>query len=294
MTADSFRPSGPPADRRLTRATESPALSLRDVSVAYDDHTVLSRITLDIAPGEFVGVVGPNGAGKSTLLNAVLGMVPLRHGQIRVHGLAIAQARRQVSYMPQREAVDWAFPVVVEDVVQMGRLTRRGFARHASQQDRTVVEWALAQVQMLESRLVPIGSLSGGQQQRVFLARALAQEGDLLLLDEPLTGVDATTQETLLQLLKEFTQTRRTVLMTTHDLGVARTFCSKSLFLNRTAIAYGTPAETFTPAVLQQTYGGHVVRLSGDGSEAGALDDALLVLRDEAHHAAGDSAHAKH
>ena len=261
-----------------------PALSLRDVSVAYDAKTVLSHLTLDIEAGEFVGVVGPNGAGKSTLLNAILAIVPLRRGQIRVHGQPIAQARKLVAYMPQREAVDWSFPVVVEDVVAMGRQTHLGFGRRATSKDQAVVKWALTQMQMLAYRRTPIGSLSGGQQQRVFLARALAQEGDLLLLDEPLTGVDATTQDTILQLLQDFQRAGRTVLMTTHDLGIARSFCSKVLFINRVAVAYGNPAETFTPAVLEQTYGGHVVRLGGDGAAAGALEDALLVLRDDAHH----------
>lgn len=259
------------------------AIALHDVSVAYGSKMVLNDITLDIEAGEFVGVIGPNGAGKTTLLNAILAMVPLRRGQILVHGRPIAQMRRAVAYMPQREAVDWTFPVVVEDVVLMGRQPRLGFGRHAIRHDRAVVEWALTQVQMLAERRAPIGQLSGGQQQRVFLARALAQEGDLLLLDEPLTGVDATTQETILQLLRDFQRAGRTVIMTTHDLGVARAFCSKTLFLNHVAVAYGTPAETFTPDILQKTYGGHVVRLSEQGSPTAALDDALLILRDDAH-----------
>jgi manganese/zinc/iron transport system ATP- binding protein len=271
----------------LTHSGDVPALSLNDVSVAYDDKTVLAHITLAIEPGEFVGVVGPNGAGKSTLLNALLGMVPLRGGQIRIHGLRIAQARSRLSYMPQREAVDWTFPVDVDDVVLMGRQSRLGFGRRPTLKDRDVVTWALTQMQMLAQRHTPIGSLSGGQQQRVFLARALAQEGDVLLLDEPLTGVDAPTQETILRLLQDFQRAGRTVLMTTHDLGVARAFCSKVLFINRVALAYGSPVETFTPAVLQQTYGGHVVRLSGNGTDANALDDALLILRDDAHHHTG-------
>ena len=266
-----------------------PALSLHDVSVAYGAKTVLAHLTLDIEAGEFVGVVGPNGAGKSTLLNAILAIVPLRRGQIRIHGRPIAQARNLVAYMPQREAVDWSFPVVVEDVVMMGRQTHLGFGRRATSGDQAVVRWALAQMQMHAYRRTHIGNLSGGQQQRVFLARALAQEGDLLLLDEPLTGVDATTQDTILQLLQDFQRAGRTVLMTTHDLGIARSFCSKVLFINRVAVAYGNPAETFTPAVLEQTYGGHVVRLGGSTAAAGALEDALLVLRDQAHHHSAES-----
>jgi manganese/zinc/iron transport system ATP- binding protein len=298
----------------LNRPSNLPALSLHDVSVAYDDKIVLSHLSLAVAPGEFVGVVGPNGAGKSTLLNALLGMVSLRAGKILIYGLPIARSRGRVAFMPQREAVDWTFPVVVDDVVMMGRQTRLGFGRRPAAKDREVVGWALAQMQMLDQRHTPIGSLSGGQQQRVFLARALAQEGDVLLLDEPLTGVDTTTQETILRLLQGFQRAGRTVVMTTHDLGVARAFCSKVLFINRVAIAYGSPAETFTPAVLRETYGGHLVRLGGVGASTGTegiepstgqlvasshahggvegiepstgiLDESLFILQDEAHHA---------
>jgi len=259
--------------------------------VAYDDNIVLSRLSLDIAPGEFVGVIGPNGAGKSTLLNALLVMVPLRAGSIRIHGLPVVQARGRLAFMPQREAVDWSFPVVVEDVVLMGRQTRLGFGRRPAARDRAVVTWALEQMQMLDRRQTPIGNLSGGQQQRVFLARALAQEGDVLLLDEPMTGVDTTTQEAMLGLLQSFRRDGRTVVMTTHDLGVARAYCSKVLFINHVALAYGAPADCFTPDVLRRTYGGHLVRLSD--APVALLDDALFVLQDEAHHA-HDTPHEKH
>jgi ABC-type Mn2+/Zn2+ transport system ATPase subunit len=263
----------------MDNAVEGAALSLHRVCVSYDGKVALENVTVEIAAGEFVGIVGPNGAGKSTLLNAVLAMVPLRGGQIRVHGLPIAQARRRVAYMPQREAVDWSFPVVVEDVVLMGRQTRLGFGRRAGAQDHAAVEQALAQMQMLDERQTPIGQLSGGQQQRVFLARALAQEGDLLLLDEPMSGVDAVTQDAILRLLQVHQRAGRTVVMTTHDLGMARAYCTKVLFVNRAAIAYGPPERTFTAAVLERTYGGHIVRVGEDG--AMIADDAELGLRDK-------------
>ncbi len=250
------------------------ALSLRDVCVAYDSKVVLEDVSVEIRAGEFVGVVGPNGAGKSTLLNAVLGMASLRNGQIRVHGLPIAQARRRVAYMPQREAVDWSFPVVVEDVVLMGRQSRLGFGHRPGSTDHEAVVRALTQMQMLGERQTPIGQLSGGQQQRVFLARALAQEGDLLLLDEPMTGVDAVTQDAILQLLQAYRNSGRTVVMTTHDLGMARDYCTQALFINRTCIAYGPPKQTFTGDVLEQTYGGHIVRVGADG--AMMADDAVI------------------
>ncbi len=264
--------------------TQPAALSLRDVSVAYDENLVLSGVTLSIARGEFVGVVGPNGAGKSTLLNAILNLAPHVRGQILIDGCTLAEARREVAYMPQREVVDWTFPVTIDDVVMMGRQTRIGWFRHPLRRDREVVEWALEQVQMLDARRTPIGKLSGGQQQRVFLARALAQEGNLLLLDEPLSGVDATTQETILKLLQDFRTKGRTVIMTTHDLGVARAFCSKLLFLNRVAIAYGAPAEVFMPEVLQKTYGGHILRLSREAGVLAPLNESLMVLLGDTHH----------
>lgn len=260
------------------------ALILRDVAVTYDHTPVLSEVTVDVAVGEFVGVVGPNGAGKSTLLNTILGQVRLMRGEIVVQGRTIVEARRSVAYMPQRESVDWTFPVTVEDVVMMGRQSRLGWFRRPSHQDREIVEWSIDQVQMLDRRKTPIGDLSGGQQQRVFLARALAQEGDLMLLDEPLTGVDAPTQETILNLLQEFRNNGRTIIMTTHDLGIARAFCSKLLFLNRVAIAYGTPADTFTPEVLEKTYGGNIVRLPPQIQSRSQGGEALLILPDDSHH----------
>ena len=263
----------------------TPALALRGVSVTYNHKPALLDISVEVAAGEFVGIVGPNGAGKSTLLNTILGLVPLLRGQVTIQGRSIAEARRTVAYMPQREGVDWTFPVTIEDVVMMGRIARLGWLRGPSGQDRARVAWALEQVQMLDLRRTPIGELSGGQQQRVFLARALAQEGDLLLLDEPLTGVDAPTQETILRLLQDFRSQGRTVVMTTHDLGAARAFCSKLLFLNRVAVAYGAPAETFTPEVLEKTYGGHFLRLAPDAVALAPSDEPLLILSEDAHHA---------
>ncbi len=264
------------------------ALALRDLTVAYEDEPVLAHVTLDIAAGEFVGVVGPNGAGKSTLLNAILGITPIVRGEVRVHGMPVEKARKSVAYMPQREAVDWAFPVTVDDVVAMGRENRIGWFRRATQADRAVVNWALDQVGLSAERDTPIGKLSGGQQQRVFLARTLAQEGDVLLLDEPLTGVDAVTQKIILSLLQDFRREGKTILMSTHDLGVARAFCSSLLFVNRAVIAYGPTPQTFTTEVLERTYGGHILRVKTDTTASATLEDALLILRDDTHHTIED------
>jgi manganese/zinc/iron transport system ATP- binding protein len=261
------------------------ALSLHDVSVAYEDEPVLAHVNIDIAAGQLVGVVGPNGAGKSTLLNAILGIAPVVRGEIRLNGLPVEKTRKRLAYMPQREAVDWSFPVTVDEVVAMGRENRIGWFHRATRADRAVVGWALDQVGLRDLSDRPIAKLSGGQQQRVFLARALAQEGDVLLLDEPLTGVDATTQETILSLLQEFQRNGKTVLMTTHDLGVARAFCSSLLFVNRALIAYGPTAQIFSTDNLERTYGGHIVRVRTDGTPAATLEDALVTLRDDTHHA---------
>jgi ABC-type Mn2+/Zn2+ transport system ATPase subunit len=202
--------------------------------------------------------------------------------------MPVEKVRKNVAYMPQREAVDWSFPVTVDDVITMGRENRIGWFHRATQADRGVVDWALEQVGLSAQRNDPIGKLSGGQQQRVFLARTLAQEGDVLLLDEPLTGVDAVTQKIILSLLREFQREGKTILMTTHDLGVARAFCSSLLFVNRAVIAYGPTEQTFTTEVLERTYGGHILRVKTDSTPSATLEDALLILRDDTHHTLED------
>ncbi len=253
------------------------ALMLRDVSIAYDDNVVLSHVNLDIAAGEFVGIVGPNGACKSTLLNAIVGIARVVGGNISYCGTPIERVRARIAFMPQREGVDWTFPVTVSDVVLMGRQARIGWLRHATRDDRAVADWALQTVGMWEQRGKPIAQLSGGQQQRVFLARTLAQEGDVLLLDEPLTGVDATTEETILSVLQSLHQQGRTILMNTHDLTMAKELATQLLFLNRRIVAYGTVAETLTADTLRQTYGARVV-LSDEAN-------VMLLMRDDSHHA---------
>ncbi len=251
-------------------------LRFHHASIAYGDEVVLLRLDLTIAAGEFVGVVGPNGAGKSTLLNAVVGIARVVEGEIAVGGVPASQAHSRLAYMPQREAVDWSFPVTVFDAVLMGRQARIGWLRRAGRRDRDAVAEALQGVGMWEQRERPIANLSGGQQQRVFLARTLAQEGDVLLLDEPLTGVDAPTEETILSVLHNLHLQGRTLLMSTHDLSMAGNLCSKLLFLNRRIVAYGSAAETLTPETLRETYGGHVV--------VGNLEVPLGLWAEDGHH----------
>jgi manganese/iron transport system ATP-binding protein len=238
-------------------------LEIENISVAYNGKPVLQEVTFQVPHGARVAVVGPNGAGKSTLFKALVGLLPLRRGRILIHGRPLGYHQECVAYVPQREEVDWRFPVSVEDVVMMGRFGRISRLRGPSAEDREVVRRSLEQLGMLELRRVPVGDLSGGQQQRVFLARALAQEPHILLMDEPFTGVDASTQEATLELLDDLKAHDVTILISTHDLNLAATRFEQVLLLNRRIIAYGSPEEVFTPAHLAQAFGGKMLVLPG-------------------------------
>jgi manganese/zinc/iron transport system ATP- binding protein len=207
------------------------------------------------------GIIGPNGAGKTTLLHAIMGMQPFQRGTITVFGQPMRQARRRVAFVPQREAVDWHFPVTVSDVVLMGRASARGFGRRATAADHAIVCEALTHVGMTDYAHRQIGTLSGGQQQRVFIARALAQQADMLILDEPFTGIDAASQETIFHLLATLREAGKTVLLSTHDLTSIRAHTEYLLCLNRRVIAFGPAATTFQMDVLERTYGGRLFHL---------------------------------
>jgi manganese/zinc/iron transport system ATP- binding protein len=203
-------------------AQASPALDgsleLRDVTVAYDRRVVLRGVSAHIERGQVIGVIGPNGGGKSTLLKAILGIVPIVGGSVTLFGQPARRARKRMACVPQREVVDWDFPVSVREVVLMGRYPHMGLLRRATPADNAAVESALGRVDMIEHAGTQIGRLSGGQQQRVFIARALAQEADVLILDEPMTGIDVSTQELVLQVIEEERQRGKIILMATHDL----------------------------------------------------------------------------
>lgn len=234
-------------------------LSLQNVSAGYNGQRVLQDLTFQVAHGGQVAVVGPNGAGKSTLFKVLVGLLPLRSGQILIHGQPLGAHTDCVAYVPQRSEVDWRFPVTVSDVVMMGRYNRQGWLRQPDRGDRAAVQRALEQMNIADLARRPIGDLSGGQQQRVFLARALAQEPHILLMDEPFTGVDTTTQETTLALLAQLRQQQVTVLVTTHDLSMAAERFENVLLLNRQLIAYGPAKEVLSPDVIQQAFGGRVL-----------------------------------
>jgi anchored repeat-type ABC transporter ATP-binding subunit len=243
-------------------------LRLDDITVAYGANIALETASVTCAPGEILGLLGPNGAGKSTLLKAVLGLVPIQQGRVLLDGRPLdRRARAHVSYTPQRGEVDWTFPITVEEVVVMGRQGRWGIFGRPRKDDWRIARDALGRLGVSELRRAQIGELSGGQQQRVFLARALAQEGDALLLDEPLTGVDAQTQAVVLELLTELRDEGRAIMLTTHDLAQAAEMCDRVCLLNRQIVAAGRPADVLTPRVLMETYGGHEVVRLVDGIE---------------------------
>jgi manganese/iron transport system ATP-binding protein len=244
---------------------------LSDVTAGYGERAALEHVTVAVEPGSLLAVVGPNGAGKSTLLKLMAGLLQPWTGRIQVLGAPAGREARRVAYVPQAELVDWAFPVTVEDVVMMGRFPRLGPVRRPGADDRRAVHAALEQVLMDHHLGTQIGRLSGGQRRRVFLARALAAEPDLFLLDEPVTGIDATTQELLMDLLEGQAARGKTVVATTHDLACAADRFQQVLAVNRTVVAYGPSNLVLDADVLRSAYGGHLLVL---GSNTVVLDDA--------------------
>ena len=235
------------------------ALELQGLAAAYGDGWALTDVELTIPPGRLVGIIGPNGSGKSTLLRAILGLVPLRRGTVTLGGLPVEQQRRRIAYVPQRELVDWSFPISASQVVLMGRYPRIGPIAGAGAGDHGAVTAALERVGMGSLGDRQIGALSGGQQQRVFLARALVQEASVLLLDEPMTGVDRATEEAITALMRELRDDGTTILHATHDLEGAADASDLLCFVNGHVIAFGPPAETLTPETLHATFGGELM-----------------------------------
>lgn len=242
---------------------EPARLDIENVTIAYDGAPILRDLTFQVPHGAQVAVVGPNGAGKSTLFKALVGLLPLQEGRILVHGRPRGSHHDCVAYVPQRGEVDWRFPVNVEDVVMMGRFRHQGYFGRPSQADRKAVAAALEHMGIHSLAKQPIGDLSGGQQQRVFLARALAQEPHILLMDEPFTGVDVTTQEAVLGVLDELRAEGLTVMVSTHDLSLAMQRFELVLLLNRELLAYGPPSAVFTPEHVREAFGGQALMLGG-------------------------------
>ncbi len=247
------------------------ALHVEDLTVSYRGKPVLWDVDVDIPPGVMAAVVGPNGAGKSTLVKAVLGLVPPTAGHIRIFGEPYAARRREVGYVPQRSAVDWDFPTTAVDVVQMGRYGHLGWLRRPGRRERALAMEALERVGIADLAQRQIGQLSGGQQQRVFLARALVQDADVYLLDEPMAGVDAPTERAIVQLLKELRDAGRTLVVVHHDLSTVRDYFDWLVILNVRVIAQGPVAQAYTAPNLRRAYGGQIALID----RAGPSDDAL-------------------
>lgn len=240
----------------------SPALEVRGLCVAYEQTVALEDLTLEIPRGVLAGIVGPNGAGKSTLLKAIMGFVTPRAGEVRCMGLAAPAWRKLVAYVPQRASVDWDFPITVRDVVTQGRWGSTGLSGRLGSDDRERIEQALAETGLVDLSRRQIGELSGGQQQRVFLARALAQGAELLLMDEPFAGVDATTERAMLAVLERLRAAGKTVVVVHHDLATVRTF-DWLVLVNRRVIASAATSSVYTRPLIERTYGGSLVVLDG-------------------------------
>lgn len=262
------------------------SISVRDLAVTYPNGTMALRdASFELGAGTICGLVGVNGSGKSTLFKAIMGFVTPSAGEIRIAGLAAreAQKRNLVAYVPQSEDVDWNFPVLVDDVVMMGRYGRMGFLRRPSAIDRRKVDEALERVGMTAFRSRQIGELSGGQRKRVFLARALAQEGLIILLDEPFTGVDVKTEGAIIDLLRELRAQGHLMLVSTHNLGSIPDFCDQVVLVLRTVLAAGPTATTFTQANLERAFGGVLRHFRLEGQELHQDDDrrSVTVLTDD-------------
>lgn len=266
--------------------TTAPGLAVHDVAVTYRNGlTALEEATFALPGGSITALVGINGSGKSTLFKAIMGFVPLARGSVEILGLPAreALARSLVAYVPQAEEVDWSFPVLVEDVVMMGRYGHMNWLRRPSAHDRAMVADALKRVSMDHLAKRQIGELSGGQKKRVFLARALAQEGRVILLDEPFTGVDVTTEDQIIALLQELRTEGRVMLISTHNLGSVPDFCDRAVLINRRVLAHGPTASVFTRANLQTAFGGQLRHFTLSGAELHEDEDAraVTVLTDD-------------
>ena len=269
----------------------SSGIEVRSATITYrNGHTAIRDASFVAPSGTITALVGVNGSGKSTLFKAIMGFVRLARGSISIFGMPVAEALGQnlVAYVPQSEEVDWNFPVLVEDVVMMGRYGRMGFLRRPRPADHEAVAVAISRVGMAEFRKRQIGELSGGQRKRVFLARALAQDSRVILLDEPFTGVDLKTEGAIIDLLKELREEGRVMLVSTHDLGSVPEFCDRTVLVKGTVLTSGPTAEVFTQANLEMTFGGalrHFIlseQRNGGSYPVGVItdDERALVLRD--------------
>ncbi len=249
----------------LKMEINTPALEVHNLTASYNRKPVLWDIDFQLPQGQLIGIVGPNGSGKTTLLKSIMGLMEPDSGYVNLFGKKLDDVRERVSYVPQRESVDWDFPASVFEVVQMGRYRKSNLFRRMSTVDREITTRSLEKVNMLEYARRQISQLSGGQQQRVFIARSLAQQADIYLMDEPFVGVDAATEESILALLTEMKEQGKTVVIVHHDLQTAYEYFDWIVLLNTRLVAAGPKDEVFTSDLLQEAYGGRLTVLSRIG-----------------------------
>ena len=264
----------------------TPSIVVSGVTVRYGNGvTAVNDASFALGPGTICALVGVNGSGKSTIFKTLMGFLKPAQGLVSIAGMEVRAALKRglVAYVPQAEEVDWTFPVLVDDVVMMGRYGHMGFMRLPRRADREAAEQALERVNMLEFRRRQIGELSGGQRKRVFLARALAQGGQVILLDEPFTGVDVKTEDQIVQLMRELRAEGRLMLVSTHNLGSIPDFCDQVVIVNKTVLAAGPTETSFTQDNLQKAFGGALrhFRLEGASLHADADDRRVTVITDD-------------
>jgi len=239
------------------------AIVVSNLHVSYFGREVLHDIEFTITKGKSVGIIGPNGAGKSTLLKVLLNLISKDKGDITILGSTLKEVRKRIAYVPQRSTIDWDFPITVKDTVLIGTYPTVGLLKRPGRKERELALKCLEKVDMVEFQNRQIGELSGGQQQRVFLARALAQQADLFLLDEPFVGIDATSEEMIVKILKELRDEGKTIIVVHHDLNKAEKYFDELLLLNKELIAKGSVKEVFTPKMISKAYGGQLSFLDG-------------------------------
>jgi manganese/zinc/iron transport system ATP- binding protein len=244
---------------------EDPIIEVHDLTVSYSQKPVLWGIDLSLPKGSLVGIVGPNGAGKSTLIKAIMDLVPLSSGYVKLFDTQLDNVREKISYVPQRESVDWDFPASVNDVVMMGRYGKLGLFKRPRQADREVVQESMRLVGMEAFKNRQISQLSGGQQQRVFLARALAQQAEVYFMDEPFAGVDAATEKAIVELLRKMSKEGKTVVVVHHDLQSVAKYFDWLILLSMRLVASGPTVDVFKEELLQEAYGGKLTILSEVG-----------------------------
>lgn len=252
-------------ESKSTKVRQTPAIEVHNLTASYNRKPVLWDIDFKLPAGQLIGIVGPNGSGKTTLLKNIMGLMEADSGYVNLFGKKLDDIRERVSYVPQRESVDWDFPASVMDVVKMGRYRKNNLFKRLNKKDKELSAEALEKVNMLEYANRQISQLSGGQQQRVFIARSLAQQADLYLMDEPFVGVDAATEESILKLLSEMKREGKTVVIVHHDLQTAYEYFDHIVLLNTRLVASGPKEEVFTSELLQEAYGGRLTVLSKIG-----------------------------